>query len=162
MTEDKKQTIKTYIIAIAIPLIIGLLSTLLTKDKMDLYKDVTMPPLSPPSILFPIVWSILYILMGISSAIIWQNRKKDTSSANVGIVNYAISLIFNLGWSIIFFDLRQFLVAFIWLLVLLYFIIRTIISYKNISRTAAYLQIPYVLWVAFAGYLNIGVWYLNR
>ena len=77
MQKETKQRIKTYAIAIAIPLAIGGLSALLTRNSMDIYKEVAMPPLSPPSWLFPVVWGILYLLMGISSGIIWENRERD-------------------------------------------------------------------------------------
>lgn len=162
LDDTTKGTIKTYAIAIAIPLAVGILSALLTMGNMDIYSEVITPPLSPPSILFPIVWTILYVLMGVSSGLVWQNREVDKRSADKGLLYYAMSLVFNFLWSIIFFNLRQFLAAFIWLLVLLYLIIRTILSYRKVSLPAALLQIPYALWVTFAGYLNLGIWFLNR
>lgn len=148
-------TIKTFIISILIPLSVGIVSSLLTMNNMQIYSTLQTPPLSPPSILFPIVWTILYVLMGVSSGIIYLNNSIR------GLGYYAISLVFNFFWSIVFFNFRWFLFAFIWLLFLLYFIIKTIMSYKYTSNTAAYLQIPYALWVAFAGYLNFGIWFLN-
>ena len=162
MQKETMQRLKTYAVAIAIPLAIGGLSALLTGNSMDIYNDVTMPPLSPPAWLFPVVWSILYLLMGISSGIIWENRLTDSESADRGLSYFAISLAFNFSWSIVFFNLRWFLFAFFWLLILLYLIIRTIICYKKVSPAAAYLQIPYAIWVSFAGYLNLAVWWLNR
>ncbi len=158
----QQNRIKTYVIAILIPLAVGFLSSLLTMNSMDIYNDLITPPLSPPGWLFPIVWTILYTLMGISSAIVQENRKKDLSAASCGRRNYALSLIFNFLWSIVFFNFRWLLFSFIWLLILLYLIIRTILCYKKVSPLAAYLQIPYALWVAFAGYLNFGLWILNR
>ena len=157
-----KKKIKTYSIVIGIPLAIGALSALLTKNSMDIYNDVTTPPLSPPGWLFPIVWSILYLMMGISSGIVWENRQRDPEYADRGLSYYAVSLAFNFAWSIVFFNLRWFLFAFLWLLALLYLIARTFICYKRISPLSAYLQIPYALWVAFAGYLNFAIWWLNR
>lgn len=162
MQSRTKEIIKTYAIAILIPLAVGLISSLLTMDNMQIYSELETPPLSPPSIVFPIVWTILYILMGISSAIVFTNRSENSESAEAGLTFYAVSLVFNFIWSIIFFNLRWFLVAFLWLCVLLYLIVRTIMAYKNVSPLAAYLQIPYAIWVAFAGYLNIGIWFLNR
>ena len=161
MSIKLKQNVKTYIIAILIPLAVGIIAALLTRGNMQIYSEVRMPPLSPPAILFPIVWTILYILMGISSAIVWINRENDPNSADAGLTYYAVSLFFNFTWSIIFFNFRWFLFSFIWLLFLLYFIVRTVQSYKNVSVVAAYLQIPYILWVVFAGYLNLGIWVLN-
>lgn len=160
--ESTKKTVKIYIIAILIPLAVGALSAFLTMNNMNIYEELNTPPLSPPSILFPIVWTALYILMGISSGMVYINRERDSSAYESGICYYAVSLAFNFAWSIVFFNFRWFLFAFIWLLVLLYLIIRTIISYKKVSPLAAYLQIPYAIWVAFAGYLNLGIWFLNR
>ena len=156
------RTLKTYFIAIIIPIAIGLLSAFLTRNNMEIYSTLTTPPLSPPSILFPIVWTILYVLMGISSAIVRLNKKENPQKAAEGLTYYTISLIFNFFWSIFFFNFRWLLFSFIWLLILLYLIIRTIMAYSHVSKVAAYLQIPYVLWVAFAGYLNLGIWLLNR
>lgn len=158
----QRNRIKTYVIAILIPLAVGFLSSLLTMNSMDIYSDLVTPPLSPPGWLFPVVWTILYTLMGISSAMVRGNRQKDLSSAACGQKYYALSLIFNFLWSIVFFNLRWLLFAFVWLLILLYLIVRTILCYKKVSPLAAYLQIPYAIWVAFAGYLNLGLWILNR
>lgn len=156
-----KEKIKTYVIAILIPLAIGGLSAFITKDSMDIYSTLNTPPLSPPSVLFPIVWTILYILMGVSSAMVYLNKDKMKTKVQSALLTYGVSLFFNFFWSILFFNMRTFLFAFIWLLVLLYLIIRTITKYRQIDKVAAYLQIPYALWVAFAGYLNFGIWYLN-
>ena len=158
---DLKTRIKTYVVAIALPLAVGILSALLTMDNMQIYSEIQTPPLSPPSILFPIVWTILYVLMGVSSGNVWLNRRVDLRHVQSGLGYYAVSLFFNFCWSIIFFNMRQFLFAFVWLLALLYFIIRTILDYHKVSPVAAYLQIPYAVWVAFAGYLNLMVLLLN-
>ncbi|MBR6709502.1 MAG: tryptophan-rich sensory protein [Clostridia bacterium] len=162
MNSELKRSIRTYAIAIAIPIAVGLLSAWLTRDGMRIYSEVATPPLSPPSILFPIVWTLLYLLMGVSSAIVWQNKERDPRAAESGLTYYALSLAFNFCWSIIFFNFRQFGFAFLWLLVLLYLIVQTILAYRKVSPIAAYLQIPYAVWVGFAGYLNLGIWYLNR
>ncbi|MBQ7969326.1 MAG: tryptophan-rich sensory protein [Clostridia bacterium] len=156
------RNILIFIISIIIPLAVGISAAFLTMDSMDIYSSIKTPPLSPPSILFPIVWTILYILMGISSALVIINRQNDVENADIGIAYYAISLAFNFVWSIIFFNFRNYLFAFIWLVILLYLIVRTIISYNKVLPIAAYLQIPYALWVAFAGYLNIAIYFLNR
>lgn len=162
MKQETKSAIKTYAVAVAIPLAVGLLSALLTMKNMDLYSRVKTPPLSPPSILFPIVWTLLYILMGVSSGRVWQRRSIDPKSADAGISFYAVSLLFNFVWSILFFNFQLYLFSFFWLLILWGLIIGTILSYWKVDRAAAYLQIPYAVWVAFAGYLNIGIWFLNR
>ena len=161
MKESTKEKIKIYIVAIAIPLAVGILSMLLTNDNMSLYEDIVMPPLSPPAPLFGIVWGILYVLMGVSSAMVFIDRKVNASAASKGLSAYCISLFFNLLWSVLFFNLRAFFFSFIWLAALFCLIVRTVIEYKKINRWAAYLQIPYLLWVAFAGYLNIAIAFLN-
>ena len=157
-----KQYLPTYIIGIAIPLTVGILAAALTRDSMDIYGTLKTPPLSPPAIVFPIVWSILYVLMGISSAGIYSSRELNPASASLGLKHYAVSLALNFLWSIIFFRLSAALPALICLIFLLYYIIRTIIEYRKVKPWCAYLQIPYAVWVAFAGYLNAGIWILNQ
>ena len=157
-----KSKLGTYIISLIISVGTGAVSALLTRGNMDIYNDIRTPPLSPPSFLFPIVWSILYILMGISAAMIYTSENADTSQKNSVLRIYAASLFVNFLWSIVFFNFRAFLTAFIVLLLLLYLIVRTISGYNTISPVAAKLQIPYALWVAFAGYLNLGIYFLNK
>lgn len=157
-----KETIKSYIYSILIALGVGGLSALFTSGNMDIYEKIIRPPLSPPSILFPIVWTVLFILMGVSAAMIYNTENVKKLDRDSALLTYGISLIFNFFWSIIFFNMQMYLFAFIWLIALLYFIIKTIIKYYKINKTAAYLQLPYLLWVTFAGYLNFAVWYLNK
>ena len=154
--------IESYIIGISSALAVGGLSALLTAGNMDLYSTINTPPLAPPAILFPIVWTILYILMGISAAMIYNTESAPMPQRKSAPYTYAVSLFFNFFWSIIFFNMRNFLFAFIWLLILLFLIVRTIMKYYKINPTAAYLQIPYLIWVTFAGYLNFAIWLLNR
>lgn len=153
--------LKPYIISILIALAVGGASALLTMGNMNIYSEIRTPPLSPPSILFPIVWTVLYILMGISAAMIYTDKISTKKEKAEALLPYSSSLIVNFAWSIIFFNFRAFFVAFIWLLLLLYLIIKTVIEYKKINPLAAYLQIPYAIWVSFAGYLNLGIWLLN-
>ncbi len=157
-----KQKIRIYTVSIALSLGVGVVSALLTRNNMDIYTQVKNPPLSPPSILFPIVWTILYILMGISAAMVFTTKSAALTERKDALHVYGLSLFFNFFWSIIFFNLRAYFFSFIWLIALLFLIILTIIRYSKINRTAAYLQIPYALWVTFAGYLNAGIWLLNR
>ena len=154
--------IKPYVIWIALALGVGILAALMTRGSMDIYQTIVTPPLSPPSILFPIVWTILYVLMGVSAAMIYKKRELQEDAVKKSLTTYLLSLIANFVWSLIFFNVRAYLVAFIWLLLLLYLIIDTIVQYKKIDPLAAYLQIPYALWVAFAGYLNVAIWLLNK
>jgi tryptophan-rich sensory protein len=154
--------LKPYIISIAIALGVGALSAFFTRNNMNLYEEIITPPLSPPSILFPIVWTVLYILMGISAAMIYTDTFSSPREKRSALYTYALSLIVNFFWSIIFFNMRAFLFAFLWLLLLLFLIVRTIMKYYKINSTAAYLQIPYLVWVSFAGYLTAAIWILNR
>ena len=152
----------SYIIAILIPLAVGGLSAFLSKENMDLYGIINQPPLAPPAWLFPVAWTILYILMGISSAIIYNQHGENPEAAADALRTYAFQLIVNFFWSIIFFNMRAYLFAFVWLVILWLLIISMIRKFYKISPAAAYLQIPYLLWVTFAGYLNLMIFLLNR
>lgn len=162
MNKETKSKITAFIIAVAIPLATGGFSAFLTRNNMDIYEEIITPPLSPPSFLFPVVWTVLYFLMGVSSALIWKKRKENKEETETALLIYAASLVFNFIWSLIFFNSGMYLFSFIWLIALLILIIATIIKYKKLSSAAAYIQIPYALWVTFAGYLNFGIFILNR
>ena len=162
MRKETKRKIAIYAVAIIIPLAVGGLSALLTAKNMNIYGELPTPPGSPPSALFPIVWTVLYILMGISSGTVLIRQRIDKNCADSGLGFYALSLAFNFVWSILFFNMRLFVFSFVWLCGLLILIVLTVIKYKKISKTAAYLQIPYILWVAYAGYLNLGISILNK
>lgn len=155
-----KSKLKTYAISILIAEIVGGIAGLLTSMGMDEYKLAEKPPLTPPAILFPIVWTILYALMGISAARIWM--APPTKERNHGLIIYAVQLFFNFLWSIIFFNFQAYGFAFFWLIALWVLILGMIIIFSKTDRLAAILQIPYLLWVTFAGYLNLMVWLLNR
>ncbi len=152
---------KSYIISIVIALATGGISALITAKNMDLYSNITKPTLAPPSIVFPIVWTLLYTLMGISAAKIYNTANTAPQAKKSALFTYALSLIFNFFWSIFFFNNRQYLFAFIWLLVLIALVALTIKKYYKIDQLSAVLQIPYLIWVIFAGYLNFAIWYLN-
>ncbi len=154
--------IKPYVISVAIALGVGALSALFTRGNMNIYDRIQTPPLTPPGILFPIVWTILYTLMGISSAIIYTKGRDENIPVYDALKIYAIQLAVNFFWSIIFFNLEAFLFAFLWILLLWVLIIVMIVKFYEINKTAAYLQIPYLLWVTFAAYLNFAIFLLNR
>lgn len=153
--------IKPYVLSVATALGIGGLSALITAGNMDLYSQINQPPLAPPSWLFPVVWTILYILMGVSTAMIWQERGKDRAKTDTALSIYALNLFLNFFWSLIFFNMRAFLFAFIWLVALWAVILIMIIRFMKIKPIAGYLQIPYLVWVTFAGYLNLAIYILN-
>lgn len=148
---------KNLIIAILIPLAVGSLSSLLSRSGLKLFDLLNKPAFTPPAILFPIVWTILFILMGIASYLVYEKR-----SHTKALTLYAIQLFFNFFWSIWFFTYGCFLFAFFWLLCLWGLILATIISFYQVSKTAAYLLLPYLVWVTFAGYLNFAFYLINK
>lgn len=140
---------------------VGALAGFLTRDGMELYKtQVVKPPLSPPAIVFPIVWGILYALMGIGIARVWLSSRSEERADAIQV--YLLQLAINFTWSIFFFNLRSYGGALAVLLILLGLIFWMIFRFRRVDRPAARLQIPYVIWVCFAAYLNAGVWLLNR
>ncbi len=149
-----------FIISLLIPLTAGGISTLITGGDMQRYSDFIKPPLSPPAIVFPIVWTILYILMGISLYLVW-NKQDSYQDKNTAFFWFALQLFFNFIWSPIFFSAQQYLLAFIILVLMWISTLAMIISFYRISKPAALLQIPYLIWLTFAGYLNLGVYLLN-
>ncbi len=151
---------KKLIIAIAIPLGVGGLSAWLTSDAMESFSALKQPPLSPPAKLFPIVWSILFALMGYASYRVWV-AITGYEKRRMALTAYGIQLVFNFLWSIIFFNLGEYLFAFVWLAALWILIFITQQRFASIDKIAGYLLWPYLIWVAFAGYLNLGIWLLN-
>lgn len=151
--------LKPYIVSILIALAVGMLGGIVTYNGMPAYEQLTKPALTPPSFIFPIVWTVLYTLMGISSAIIWKS-KDDWRGCALSV--YSFQLLVNGLWSILFFGLKSYLLSFFWLLLLWILIIIMIWCFHRINRAAGLLQIPYLLWVSFAAYLNFMVWFLNR
>lgn len=149
---------KNLVTCIAIPLAIGALSSLLTKNSMKSFAMLQKPTFAPPGFLFPVVWTILYVLMGIASYLVLMSRK-PTGNA---LIVYGIQLVFNFFWSILFFNLGLCMFAFLWLVLLWLLILLTTVLFYQISKPAGYLMIPYLLWVTFAGYLNLGICLLNR
>ena len=152
-----KKEIRVYAISIAIALAVGGLSALLTAGNMDIYSEIV----KPPSVLFPIVWTLLYILMGVSAAMIYLRKEENPQASQKSFVFYGISLFLNFFWSVIFFNMQAFLFSFIWLLLLWVSVLLTILQYRKISPLAAALQAPYLLWITFAGYLNLAIFILN-
>ncbi len=155
-----KFNLKKFIIALLIPLGVGGLSALITGKDMKIYNEIIRPPLSPPSIVFPIAWGILYILLGISLYLIMQSGDRYTDKTKAYLF-FAAGLIFNFLWSPIFFSARLYLVALFILIMLFISIILMVKEFFKISKTAALLQIPYMLWLIFAAYLNTAVFVLN-
>ena len=159
--DKMKKEWKTYALWIAIAEAVGALAGFLTREGTRLYADaVVKPPLSPPAIVFPIAWAVLYALMGIGAARV--SLTPGSGARTRGLRLFWLQLAFNFVWSILFFNLEAFGFAFVWLLILWALILMMTFTFDQTDRPAALLQIPYLLWVAFAGYLNFGVWLLNR
>ncbi len=148
------------IISILIPLVVGVVSALLTRNAMMTFQMVNKPPLSPPGWLFPVVWVILYVLMGIASYIVCQQGKEKPEVIRA-LETYGVQLVFNFFWSIFFFRLKWYGFSFVWLVVLWILILSMVNQFRKINVFAAVLIIPYLIWVSFAGYLNLGIALLN-
>ncbi len=152
---------KALAIGIAIPLAVGGLSALLTGGGMETFAQVNKPPLSPPGWLFPVVWTILYTLMGIASYLVYT-ADIDSETKAKALSVYGYQLVVNFLWPVFFFSFGWYLFSFFWLLLLWVLVIWNIRLFAEISKPAAYLLVPYLIWLTFAAYLNIGIWYLNR
>lgn len=152
-----KIQIKPLLFSILIPLFLGSFVGFLTAP-FNNYYEISLPSFAPPGILFPIVWTILYILMGISSYLIIISCANDKNDA---LFIYGTQLLINLLWSFIFFVFRFYLLSFIWILLLIWFVVIMIKSFYNISKISAYLQILYLLWLIFAAFLNLAVYLIN-
>lgn len=157
MKIDKKLLAKS----IALPLLVGVVASLFTQNAMRDFEALNQPPLSPPNWLFPIVWTILYILMGISAYLIKVSDASETEKSNA-LTLYNYQLIVNFLWPVFFFNFGWYLFSFVWLLLLWALVALMIWRFDKINKTAAYLNIPYLLWLTLAGYLNFAVWWLNR
>lgn len=150
---------RKFLICLAIPLGVGGLSALLTSGNMQMFEEINKPPLSPPGWLFPVVWTILYILMGIALYLVVV--AKENKGKLAAYISFGVQLFFNFFWSIIFFNARAYLFAFVWLVLLWVAIIVNIYFFNKVNKTSAKLLVPYLIWVTFAGYLNFGIYLLN-
>ena len=141
---------------IFLPLILGSLVGIIISNNID-YATLIKPPLAPPKILFPIIWSILYLLMGISFYIL----KKQEDNTFLESIIYYLQLFFNLLWSIIFFAFKWRFIACVWIVILDGLVIYMMNLFYKKSKLSAYLNIPYLIWILFATYLTIGIFILN-
>lgn len=151
---------KPLIICFVIPLAVGGLSALLTRDSMEAFQRLNQPPLSPPGWLFPVVWTILFLLMGIASYLVFTS-KESRDAVNTALLVYGIQLVVNFFWSIFFFNFGAYLFSFFWLILLWVLILAVLLLFGRISKAAGYLMLPYLLWVSFAGYLNLAIYLIN-
>lgn len=149
---------KVLIFCILLPLAVGGAASLLSNNGMEAFIRSNQPPLSPPAWLFPVVWTILYTLMGISSYLILTSEEDNVRSAGM---LYGYQLVVNFLWPIFFFNFQWYLFSFLWLMLLIGLVAAMVREFYKISKPAAYLNIPYLLWLMFAAYLNFAIWQLN-
>ena len=149
--------IKVLIISIIIPIIVGVIGNLLGNADMG-FDLVKKPSFNPPGIIFPIVWTILYILMGISSYIVYISNSKYKNSA---LRIYALQLIVNMLWTFFFFNLKWYLFSFLWIILLIILVIIMIYRFIKVNKLSGYIQIPYLFWLIFASILNFSIFLLN-
>lgn len=151
---------KSYTVGIVLTEAVGALSGFLTRNGTKAYEMyASKPVLTPPGAVFPVVWAILYALMGIGAACIWNSPPSAERSRS--ILYFALQLAVNFVWSLLFFNAKVYGLAFVWLMLLWGLILLMMHAFYQVNKTAAYLQVPYFLWVTFAAYLNFMVWKLN-
>ncbi len=149
----------TYGIFILLTQAVGGLSGFLTRTGMKEVGQLPQSALTPPSWVFPVVWGILYTLMAVGAARVWMGPESEDREK--GLWLYVFQLAMNFFWSIFYFNMQAFGFSLIWLIGLWILILLMILSFRKVDKWAAWLQIPYLLWVAFAGYLNFVMWRLN-
>lgn len=157
---------KILVISILIPLAVGTVAGLLTMGGMESFETINKPPLSLPAWIFPIAWTILYTLMGISYYLIYtyeteNGNSQESKEKTKALSTYGYQLLVNFLWPVFFFNFQWYFFAFLWLAFLWILVAKMILEFGVISKTAALLNVPYLLWLSFAGYLNLGIWLLN-
>ncbi len=157
----KKINITALVISIAIAELTGFLSALLSGNQSGAYNDFIQPPLSPPAIVFPIVWVILYAMMGAAAYFVWDSVRGSHKERMTALKFYFAQLFVNFLWSIVFFRFEAYWFAVAVIILLDLLVIITMLLFRNINRLAFWLMIPYLIWLLFATYLNIGVAVLN-
>ncbi|KKS31673.1 MAG: TspO and MBR like protein [Candidatus Amesbacteria bacterium GW2011_GWA2_42_12] len=148
------------IVAVSVSEIVGIIGSVFTTSSIQTwYAALAKPALNPPAWVFGPVWTILYFLMGVAAFLVWEKglNKKDVK---IALIIFDVQLALNIFWSIIFFGLRSSGWAFVEIIFLWLAILATIILFARISRPAAWLLLPYIVWVSFAGYLNYSIWQL--
>lgn len=157
----KRPEWKKLIVSILIPLAVGGAAALIANGSFKDFEALNKPPLAPPAWAFPAAWTLLYILMGIAAYLVYSSEKYP-GRIERALTFYAVQLFMNFCWTLIFFNLKLYLAAFIWLVLLWGAIAGTALLFRFISKPASWLMLPYLAWVAFAGYLNLGIYILNR
>jgi tryptophan-rich sensory protein len=143
-----------------IPITVGSIASLITRDGMASFELLRQPALAPPEWLFPIVWTLLYFLMGVSSYWIMRaDAPKEQKEKAILLYEYQLAV--NFLWPTFFFHFEWYLFSFLWLVFLWILVLRMILQFGHIDKKAAWINIPYLLWLSFAGYLNLAIWWLN-
>ncbi len=150
---------KSFLYSFLITFLFAALGGIVTYIGIPRFESAVQPPLSPPGYLFPIVWSVLFLLMSIGAAIIYDSDNADSPKA---LFIYTVQLTLNFWWCVLFFGFRLYFVSFIWLLILLLAVFIMTVLFYRVNKIAGLLQIFYIIWLMFAAYLNFGVWFLNR
>lgn len=151
---------KALVLSLLSPLAVGGLSALLTRDSMTQFEQLNKPPYSPPGWLFPVVWSVLFLLMGLACYLAFLAEEPRRPS-HPALILYSIQLLFTFLWTIFFFRAQLYIFSLFWLIALWLLIAATAFLFRRLRSAAALLMTPCLLWVAFAGYLNYGVYRLN-
>ena len=149
---------KPLLISLGISLGVGALSGAVVSDAIRQYQALRQPTGAPPAWLFPVVWTVLFFLMGISAYLVWISDSPERATA---LKLYGAQLVINFVWPLLFFSAQQYFAAFIWLVLLWIFVAAMIVWFYQIDRVAAWLQLPYLFWLTYAGYLNLAVCRLN-
>lgn len=152
--------LKPLLLSLVISLGVGALSGFLTRGSMQAYSGYAKPPLSPPGWVFAVVWTLLYLLMGISAYLVYM--QKQSPARRSALIIYGVQLAVNFVWPLLFFNFGLLLPAFFWLLLLLALVLWMIFLFYCVQPTAAFLQLPYFFWLLFAAYLNLGIYLMNR
>ena len=156
--KGKRREALTYAVSIAVALAVGGVSALVNRGRLG-NDDLIQPALSPPAWLFPVVWTILFTLMGISAARVWLS---DCPSRSDALFLYGTQLVVNFLWTVFYFSFGALLLSFFWLLFLIALVVLTAVRFERCVSGAGKLQIPYLVWLCFAAYLNLATWLLNR
>ncbi|MBE5814929.1 MAG: tryptophan-rich sensory protein [Clostridiales bacterium] len=152
---------KGLLVCLAIPVLVGAVSALVSRAGMERFAQVQKPPLSPPEWLFPVAWTLLYLMMGYASYVVWRSPA-EKQRIDRALRWYGAQLCANFWWSPLFFSWSLYLPALGWLILMLVLVVVTLVCFWRIERRAGLLLVPYLCWLVFAGYLNAGVWLLNR
>lgn len=149
---------KKLAVSLALPISVGILAAILILDGVSAFGGMPQPPLSPPAALFPVVWTILYLLMGVAAYLVWTQPKRSPAAAALYLAQLAVNFV----WPLLFFNAGAYGAALVCIAVLWLLVLAVTLVFFNLNRTAGLLMLPYLVWVTFAAVLNYGVWMLNR